>query len=362
MWCAFIIDGFIHHCRERYQTPQQIASIWKDYFFFGFIRNPWARAYSLYKDMTGTNHFLHKHGPRCQLEWGKFCRDPFAEFDRLYGGGCSHKQPHYAYWHMMDQYHCMITPTGEWAVDFLGRVERGNEDWKVVVQEMNKRRLPGVPEVPFSALDHVHKVAEPAQQPPPEAPQQPQPQPQQPQPQPQQPQPQPQHVRPIRQLLGSQVMPAAQQQQLQQQQQKTGTAQPLQMLRLFRHLWRRIRVATAAANEDDAEADGEVEDFAAGTAGATSGVDKEGLMGPYSGSNEHCIDAVSQWFACDIEKFGYLSPAAAAAAAASGPADATQTPLPAVAQASAANTVAARDSSVLSDPQPQRHEAVQQQL
>lgn len=44
---------------------------------------------------------------------------------------------------MMDQYHCMVTSTGEWAVDFLGRVEHGDEDWQVVVDEMNKRRLPG---------------------------------------------------------------------------------------------------------------------------------------------------------------------------------------------------------------------------
>jgi hypothetical protein len=27
---------------------------------------------------------------------------------------------------------------------------------------------------------------------------------------------------------------------------------------------------------------------------------------PFAGDNAHCLDAVSSWYACDIEKFGYL--------------------------------------------------------
>jgi hypothetical protein len=279
--------------------------------------------------MTATNHFLHKHGPRCQMEWGKFCKEPFSEFDRLYGSGCSHKPPHYAYWHMMDQYHCMVSPTGQWAVDFLGRVERGNEDWKVVIDEMNKRRLPGVPEVQFLDLDHVHKV-EPGQKPPgvPPGPgeqlqqQQEQQQQEQQQQQQQEQQELPVHSR-HRQMLDDEQEQEGPQKHEQQQ-------HSLQVVSMFRHLWRRIRLATAAANEDDAEAEGETEDYAADAAAAAGGAqnpDKEGLMGPYTGANEHCVDAVSQWFACDIEKFGYLpqlaveADSAAAAAAAAAAAD-----------------------------------------
>jgi hypothetical protein len=337
-------------CRERYQTPEQIATIWKDYFFFGFIRNPWARAYSLYKDMTATNHFLHKHGPRCQMEWGRFCRDPFQEFDRLYGSGCSHKAPHYAYWHMMDQYHCMITPTGEWAVDFLGQVERGNEDWRVIVDEMNKRRLPGVPEVVWSDLDHAHKV-EPGQKPRGSQQQQEQQQQQQQEQQQQQQQQQrPVHTRHLeRQLLAEQQQ---REQQPPQHHQQQPPEQQSHVVRLFRHLWRRIRLATAAANEDDAEADGEVDDYATAAVGSSPNPDREGALGPYSGSNEHCIDAVSQWFACDIEKFGYLPPSPDAAAEAAGTNDtagtdnssstvapSTTLPQPAAARAPAAAAV-----------------------
>jgi hypothetical protein len=244
--------------------------------------------------MTGTNHFLHKHGPRCQTEWGRFCRDPFVEFDRLYGNGCSHKPPHYAYWHMMDQYHCMVAPGGGWAVDFLGRVEAGNEDWRVVVDEMNRRRLPGVPEVRYSELEHVHKV-EPGQKAWEKAPQQAAATPEQPQ----------------RSLLFQQEQAGEQQQQdgpgaaaeeeddaaLEEQE---GLSAQHKLLRIFKHLWGRIRGAALLSYDNSLawrqQGNGE-QPHSAGSSSAE---------GPYVGSNEHCIDAVSQWFGCDVDKFGYL--------------------------------------------------------
>jgi hypothetical protein len=27
---------------------------------------------------------------------------------------------------------------------------------------------------------------------------------------------------------------------------------------------------------------------------------------PFAGENAHCLDAVSSWYACDIEKYGYI--------------------------------------------------------
>lgn len=226
----------LHLRREKFRSAEEIRDLWKDYFVFGFVRNPWNRAYSLYKDMVGTNHFFHKHGPLCQMEWGNFCRDPFGEFDRMHAQNCSHVEPHYAYWHMMDQYHCMVTSTGDWAVDFLGRVEHGDEDWKVVVDEMNKRRLPEVQVVQFSSYGHVHAV-EAGQKPPATH--------------------KKVHTRPLPSRLANR--------------------------RSLKYLsW--------------------------GQSGGCSEPD-----GPYCGVNQHCIDAVSQWYACDAEKFGYTPPAAAAA-------------------------------------------------
>jgi hypothetical protein len=89
----------------------------------------------------------------------------------------------------------MITADGKWAVDFIGRVEQANEDWAQVVKEINARRDPSLPPVPFNPLV-------------------------------------PKNVR-----------------------------------------------------------SGSVSD-------------------PYGGANTHCLDAVSSWYACDIERFGYLASAA----------------------------------------------------
>eukprot|EP00879_Flechtneria_rotunda_P022930 GHRR01024236.1.p1 GENE.GHRR01024236.1~~GHRR01024236.1.p1 ORF type:complete len:277 (+),score=44.30 GHRR01024236.1:794-1624(+) len=219
------VDGYM--CREQYETADSIAEIWKDYFIFGFVRNPWNRAYSLYKDMTATNHFAVKHGPRCQMQWGHFCQNPFQRVQQLHEQGCTRVDESYSYWHMMDQYHCMITPTGEWAVDFLGRVEQGDEDWKMVVDEMNKQRLPGVQEVQYSSYGHVHAV-QPGQQP----------------------RSMPDHTRPL-----------------------VSKKTARRSLRYF------------------------IDDQAHQCSDPT---------GPYCGDNAHCVDAVGQWFACDIDKFGYL--------------------------------------------------------
>jgi hypothetical protein len=36
------------------------------------------------------------------------------------------------------------------------------------------------------------------------------------------------------------------------------------------------------------------------------------VSSPYSGDNSQCLDAVSRWYACDIEKLGYLKNAKSA--------------------------------------------------
>lgn len=41
----------------------------------------------------------------------------------------------YLYFHMEDQYHCMRTADGGWAVDFIGRVDDPNEDWAEVCSQ-----------------------------------------------------------------------------------------------------------------------------------------------------------------------------------------------------------------------------------
>jgi hypothetical protein len=47
--------------------------------------------------------------------------------------------PHFVDQHINDQSHCVFLPGGESLVDFVGSTERIQEDWPLVVEEINRR-------------------------------------------------------------------------------------------------------------------------------------------------------------------------------------------------------------------------------
>ena len=58
--------------------------------------------------------------------------DPWGAAEELHDRGCIKRSKSYLYFHMSDQYHCMRTAEGEWAVDFIGRVDEPDDDWAEV--------------------------------------------------------------------------------------------------------------------------------------------------------------------------------------------------------------------------------------
>jgi hypothetical protein len=70
--------------------------------------------------------------PRCRVPWSQFCSDPWRTAEELHDHGCIARSKSYLYFHMTDQYHCLHTHDGQWAVDFVGRVDEPNEDWAEV--------------------------------------------------------------------------------------------------------------------------------------------------------------------------------------------------------------------------------------
>jgi hypothetical protein len=58
--------------------------------------------------------------------------DPWGAAEELHDKGCIKRSKSYLYFHMTDQYHCMRTAEGDWAVDFIGRVDEPDEDWAEV--------------------------------------------------------------------------------------------------------------------------------------------------------------------------------------------------------------------------------------
>lgn len=74
--------------------------------------------------------------PNCRVPWSTFCVDPWSAAEVLHDRGCIKRSKSYLYFHMEDQYHCMKTAEGGWAVDFIGRVEEPNDDWAEVSRSL----------------------------------------------------------------------------------------------------------------------------------------------------------------------------------------------------------------------------------
>lgn len=68
------------------------------------------------------------------------------------------KGRNFVYVHIQPQHECIITESGGFAVDFIGRVEHIDEDLGLVLAELEKRRPPEAPAV--SARAKVHDVYE----------------------------------------------------------------------------------------------------------------------------------------------------------------------------------------------------------
>ncbi|GAB4814843.1 hypothetical protein N2152v2_001889 [Parachlorella kessleri] len=121
----------------------QLQLTWKNYFVFGWTRNPWSRAVSSYQ------YLLHavKDRPQCdKVDWDTFCADPlvFGELCKAQPDCCPIFNHNFMFFHVNDQTTCLTTDSGEWAADFIGRSERFDEDFPVIVAAINQRLAPGV--------------------------------------------------------------------------------------------------------------------------------------------------------------------------------------------------------------------------
>jgi hypothetical protein len=125
-------------------TIEELEHMWKTYFVFGFTRNVWRRAVSQYQFLV---HFLLLQDTpalKCpEIKWMDFCMDPPAVGDvcRKHPQCCPVRrngdESLFYYFHLNDQTSCLLTEGGEWAVDYLGRVENEDEDMATVLRYIN---------------------------------------------------------------------------------------------------------------------------------------------------------------------------------------------------------------------------------
>jgi len=135
----------IDHCSERLHvnltiTLEEIKENWKDYFVFGFARNPFARFASSYT-------YINSYGGKgSQFQFWEVCRDPFKQARAYLGSGreWNFDMDHHVH-HMMEQSSCFFTENGEIAVDFVGETESLMDDLQTILDKINERKPDHLP-------------------------------------------------------------------------------------------------------------------------------------------------------------------------------------------------------------------------
>lgn len=92
----------------------------------------------------------------CQLPWDRFCTDPYSLGDVCQANRtcCPGIHPPHHYQHVEPQNKCLLTAEGGLAMDYVGRVERLDEDFAELLRLLNAR--PGVPRLPERQLKRLN--------------------------------------------------------------------------------------------------------------------------------------------------------------------------------------------------------------
>ncbi|PRW57183.1 hypothetical protein C2E21_3873 [Chlorella sorokiniana] len=120
---------------------------WESYTVIAFVRHPLRRAHSQYAFLVPRM----ARDPSCYVSWDAFCQDPFLLGDKCAAHPQCCKVFNIAdqYFHLMPQASCLITESGQLAVDFVGRVEAFDQDFSALLAHLNARE--GLPKAPVRA-------------------------------------------------------------------------------------------------------------------------------------------------------------------------------------------------------------------
>lgn len=146
--------------RLRYPSPLPIAGLqrllYPGFYRFAFVRNPWDRLVSCYRDkikneVEGYTHFTIRPGvANCLARWSAF--EPDMSFDDFVVAVASVPDSE-ADEHFRSQHTFLTGRNGALAADFVGRYERLAEDFALVQQKT------GLPNIELPRLQAARKVA-----------------------------------------------------------------------------------------------------------------------------------------------------------------------------------------------------------
>ena len=134
---------------EPAEAPRREGPFYPGLLTFAFVRNPWDRLVSCYRDkiageVDGFTSFTVRPGVAdCLARFGAFVPGmSFADFVEAVASISDAD----ADAHFRSQYTFVANEAGELAVDFVGRYERLTDDWAIV------REKTGLPDVPLPRL------------------------------------------------------------------------------------------------------------------------------------------------------------------------------------------------------------------
>lgn len=128
------------------------ATLWRSYFVFTALRNPYSRFVSMYNFLTPGAAERPAECEPLGYTWDAFCTDP----DSI-GTHCPAHQDCCRgtvfgevmyYRHIQQQSRCLATVDGTWAVDYLLRMEELTQDFKDMVAHVNALRVGWGPDFP----------------------------------------------------------------------------------------------------------------------------------------------------------------------------------------------------------------------
>lgn len=108
----------------------------EEYFTWGFVRNPWARAVSAYEDCPE----LHEFVPSFDIYVDRLYQNKHIFHDAKYitwGGGRQLEGIPIGRIHFWPSHLCLQNKHGEISVDYIGRVESIKQDLKYICDRLN---------------------------------------------------------------------------------------------------------------------------------------------------------------------------------------------------------------------------------
>lgn len=148
--------------RVLFPSPVPVEALrgllYPGFYRFAFVRNPWARLVSCYRDKIGNEvktgghtHFTIRPGiANCLARFDAF--EAGMSFEAFVDAVASIPDD-VADEHFRSQYTFVTTRKGEMAVDFVGRYERLSDDFRIV------REKTGLPEIELPRLQAAGKSA-----------------------------------------------------------------------------------------------------------------------------------------------------------------------------------------------------------